>query len=298
MTTGLVPEPDVALSPGPGRRRSTHGRQRVVRDLAGRPAVALALLYLALLLVCIAAPGVVAPGEPTKVVLADRLSAPGAGHLLGTDQYGRDVLLRIVHGSRVSLLTAVAATLVAGAVGTSLGVVAGFLGRSVDALVMWVIDVMLTFPAFALALAIVAALGTGTTKVVLAVGVALVPLYARMARAEVLSLRERPFVEAARASGCTTSSLLWRHVLPNAAPPVLVLSTICLGSVLLAASSLSFLGLGPAPPSPEWGAMLADGRRFIGRAWWIPMFPGLAILLTVLSVNVVGQWLRERSDPR
>lgn len=269
-----------------------------MRPLRKSPSVLVAFGFLALLGVCLLVPGLVRPGDPTAVDLADRLRAPGAGHLLGTDQYGRDILVRIVHGARVSLLAAVGATLLAAAVGTAIGVVAGFVGRSVDAVAMWLVDVMLTFPAFTLALAIVAALGTGTGKVVLAVGIALVPLYARMARAEVLSLRERPYVEAARASGTSTAGILVRHILPNAVQPLLVLATICLGTVLLAASSLSFLGLGAEPPSPEWGSMLADGRRFISRAWCIPLFPGLVLLLTVLAVNVVGQWLRERSEVR
>ncbi|WP_344767007.1 ABC transporter permease [Aeromicrobium panaciterrae] len=256
------------------------------------------MAILGLLVICTAIPGIVAPGDPTTVSLPDALSSPDSHHLLGTDQFGRDILRRVVQGARVSLLIAIAATLLAGVIGTTIGLVAGFVGRFVDSSAMWLVDVMLSFPAFTLALTIVAALGSGTSKVVLAVGIALIPVYARVARAEVLSIRERPYVEAARASGSSNASILWRHVLPNAAGPVVVLATVSLGTVLLAASSLSFLGLGAAPPSPEWGAMLADGRRFIGRAWWIPLFPGMALLLTVLSVNIVGQWLRERTDNR
>ena len=283
---------DVATEvPAEGRGR------RAARFVRRNPLVVLSLAFLALLAVCVVAPGLVAPGDPGAVNTRAGLESPSLGHLFGTDQYGRDVLLRVVHGARVSILAGVIATVLAVVVGSAMGLLAGFTGRRTDTVISWLVDVMLAFPAFLLALAIVAALGTGTTNVAIAIGIAYIPFYARVVRAEVLSVRERLYIEAARASGTTTRRTLWRHVLPNVAGPILVMATVGVGTVLLAAAALSFIGLGPAPPSPEWGALITDGRRFIEHAWWISVLPGVTLLITVLAVNITGQWLRERRGP-
>lgn len=250
--------------------------------------------FLIVLLGCVIAPGLVAPGDPTVVEPGSALTSPEWGHVMGTDQYGRDVLRRVVHGARVSLGVSVAATVIGALVGCTLGLLAGYVGRWVDAVAMWAVDVMLSFPTLLLALAIVAVLGRGPENVALALGIASIPLYARVLRGQVLSVRERLFIDAARAAGTRPSGILLRHVLPNTIGPVLILATINVGTTLIAASALSFLGLGPAAPSPEWGAILEGGRRFIGRAPWIVVGPGIILVLSVLSVTIVGQWLRDR----
>jgi peptide/nickel transport system permease protein len=223
---------------------------------------------------------------------------PSRAHPFGTDALGRDVLSRIIYGARISLQVSLLATLVGAALGSLVGLIAGYFGGWVDAVMMRLVDVMLAFPGVLLAMAIIAARGPGTSNLVLAIGIASIPGYARLLRGQVLALRKRPFVEASYAVGAGPARLMFRHILPNAISPVIVLATVGIGFALLAASSLSFIGLGAQPPSPEWGAMLADGRSFLKDAWWIGTFPGVAIFLTVVSINVVGQWLRERTDPR
>jgi peptide/nickel transport system permease protein len=251
-----------------------------------------------LLALCTVAPGLVAPSDPTAGNLQEVRLGPSRSHPFGTDQLGRDVLSRVVHGTRISLAVGVLATLVGVALGGLLGLVAGFSSGIVDTLAMRLVDVMLAFPGVLLAMAIVAARGTGIDNLVIAIGIASIPGYARLVRGQALTVRRRPYVEAARAAGAGPTRLMVRHVLPNIVSPVIVLATVGIGFSLLAGSSLSFIGLGAQPPSPEWGAMLADGRSFLDDAWWIATFPGLAIFLTVVAVNVTGQWLRERFDPR
>jgi peptide/nickel transport system permease protein len=288
----MVP-PTVATPDEPPAGRAGTFR-RAVRFARREPALVMSLLFLTALLVCVVAPGVVAPGDPSAVDTTIALRSPSASHLFGTDQYGRDVLVRVVHGARVSIVAGVLATVLAAVVGSLLGLVAGYVGRFVDTAVMWLVNVMLSFPTFLLALAIIAALGSGATKVAVAVGIAFIPHYARVVRAEVLSVRERLYIEAARASGTRTGRTIFRHVLPNTAGPILVMATVGIGTVLLAAAALSFIGLGPASPSPEWGALVTDGRRFVSHAWWISVLPGVVLLLTVLSINITGQWHRSR----
>lgn len=271
---------------------------RLGRFVRAEPFVGVCLGLFLLLAVCVVAPGLAAPADPTKGQLRDVRQAPSLAHPFGTDALGRDVLSRVIFGARISLAVGVLATVVGAALGGLLGLVAGFAGGIVDTLAMRFVDVMLAFPGVLLAMAIIAARGTGTGNLVVAIGIASIPGYARLVRGQVLSVRKRPFVEASLAAGAGPARLMLRHVLPNVVSPVIVLATVGIGFSLLAGSSLSFIGLGAQPPSPGWGAMLADGRSYLRDAWWIATFPGLAIFLTVIAVNVVGQWLRERFDPK
>lgn len=253
------------------------------------------LLYLGTLLLCSILPGIIAPSEPTETSILDAMKGPDRNHLFGTDAIGRDVFSRVIHGARISLSVSALAVATGLVIGGVLGVVSGYLGGKVDTVIMRAMDVMLAFPGVLLAMAIIAARGRGLDNLVLAIGIAAVPDYARFVRGQVLSLRNLPFIEGSVASGATPVWIMTRHIVPNLARPVLVLATIGAGFALLASSSLSFIGLGAQPPTPEWGAMLADGRSYLSDAWWIGAFPGLAIFLTVISVNVVGQWLREQT---
>jgi peptide/nickel transport system permease protein len=223
---------------------------------------------------------------------------PGWTHPLGTDDLGRDLLSRIVHGGRVSLLLGVIATGLGGAMGTSLGLLAGFFRGRVDLVLTQLNDILLAFPGFLLAMAAVAVLGTGINNVMLAVGLSLAPTFARVVRGATLTVRELDYIQAARVIGAGSPRILIRHILPNVLPPAMVLATVSLGSAILTGAALSFLGLGAQPPTPEWGLMVNEGRRSLRVAWWISTFPGLAIMLVVIGVNLLGDALRDILDPR
>ncbi len=248
--------------------------------------------------VALAAP-TLAPHDPNAQDLAARLQPPlSSGHLLGTDLLGRDVLSRLLYGARVSLLIGFAAVGIAGVVGVAVGLLSGYFGGWLDTIVMRIVDAWLAFPFLLLAIAIVAVLGTGLRNLVLALVVTSWVIYARLVRGEVLSLREREYVMASRGLGVSHWRILVGHVLPNVLPPVLVVATLELGVVIVTEASLSFLGLGVEASRPTWGAMLADGRAYIERAWWLATLPGLAIFAIVLAVNVLGDGLRDAIDPR
>ncbi|HEU4366765.1 MAG TPA: ABC transporter permease [Methylomirabilota bacterium] len=245
-----------------------------------------------------------APDDPVRNDLLERLTPPawleGGSwrHPLGTDTLGRDVVSRLLYGARVSLIVGFSAVVVAGALGVALGLVAGYYGGRLDEVLMRLGDVQLAFPALVLAIAVLAVLGAGLVNVVLVLGVTGWVTYARIARAETLSLRHREFVESARALGARDGAILWRHVLPNVLPPLVVVATFSVARTIIAEASLSFLGLGIPPPAPSWGAMLDEGRNYLTTGWWLALFPGLAILGVVLGINVVGDWLRDTLDPR
>lgn len=225
------------------------------------------------------------------------LFSPGA-HPLGTDQLGRDILSRIIHGSQITLAVAASAVVLGGIVGVFLGIVAGYRGGMVDRILMRLVDIQLAIPLMLLALLVVAALGPSLSNLIVVLAVTSWIRYARIIRGQVLSLREREFVLAARAISAPTSRIMLRHILPNVLTPALVVATLELARIIIMDAALSFLGLGVQPPTASWGRMLAEGRTYISSAWWIVTFPGLAILLTVLSVNLVGDWLRDYFDPR
>jgi len=269
----------------------------IVRALRQRGATAGLAIIVVFLLVCVLAPWIV-PYDPFDQDLSNALSAPGADHWLGADQYGRDILSRLISGTRYALMAIVAANGLALAVGGTLGLVAGFAGGRVDTLVMRLVDVMLAFPYLLLALIIVAALGPSFTNSIIAIGIIYTPQYARLMRGQVLAVQEADFVWAARSVGAGRLRVMLRHVLPNSMSPVLVMATLQAGSVVVETAGLSFLGLGAQPPSPDWGALLADGHAYFLSAWWIATFPGLAIFLVVVGFNLIGDALRDQLDPR
>ena len=221
-----------------------------------------------------------------------------ATYLLGTDQVGRDILSRIIHAARVSLIVGISAVLVSLTVGVTLGLMSGFLQGRVDTAIMTVVDVMLSFPQLLLALAFVAALGPSLLTIIIVLGLTGWERYTRVVRAEVLALREKDFIEAARAIGASPLRTLLRHLLPNTFSSIIVLSTLQVAQAILQEAALSFLGVGTGSAYPTWGHMIALGRDFVSVAWWFPTFPGLAILLTVLAINLVGDRLRDALDPR
>jgi peptide/nickel transport system permease protein len=246
----------------------------------------------------------IAPWDPARQMLMKRLRPPAwearglREHPLGTDHLGRDLLSRIVYGGRISLGVGLSAVTLSALIGVTFGLLAGFHGGRTDAVVMRVADVFLAIPYILLAMGVVFALGPSLLNVILVMAVTRWVQFARIVRADVLSIREREFVSGARARGNRSLRLLLRHVLPNALTPIIVVATLELAFMIIYESALSFLGLGVQPPTPTWGWMLADGRNYIATAWWLATFPGLAIMLTVLAVNLLGDWLRDTLDPR
>ena len=264
--------------------------------LAHRTGVAGLIIVVGVALIAIAAP-FIAPDDPTRVDALRRLSPPSAETLLGTDNLGRDILSRLIWGARLSLGTAGLAAALILTIGVGLGMVAGFYGGLLDDLLMRIVDVLLAFPALILALAIAGVLGPSITSVMIGIVAVAWADYARVMRGQVLSARERQYVEAARATGVRNTRILARHLLPNVLPPILVLASLEMGGLILAISGLSFLGLGAQPPTPEWGAMLNDGRSFIAAAPQLMIYPGLAISIVVVGFNLLGDGLRDAFDP-
>jgi peptide/nickel transport system permease protein len=234
---------------------------------------------------------------PEENHLDEALRDPSAGHLLGTDHLGRDILARLVYGARFSLVIGFAAVGMGLAIGVPVGAISGYYGGWVDLTIQRVIDVLLSFPGFLLALSLIAVLGVGLDKVIIAVGLGVLPAFVRLVRASTLSIRYRGYVEAAQAFGAPGGLIIWRHVLPNVRGPVVIQATLGLGSTLLTAAALGFLGLGVQGPTPEWGAMLGEGRQYIFSNPNLATFPGLAIFLTVLGFNLAGDGLRDMLDP-
>lgn len=272
-------------------------RRRDLPALAGLGVIAVAVVVAAF------APAL-APSDPVKNRLLDRLTPPmwaqggSPRHPLGTDTLGRDVLSRLLHGARISLTVGLAAVLVAGVVGVGLGLVAGYRGGWADDLLMRLGDIQLAFPVLLLGVAVISVLGASLINMILVLGASGWVTYARIARGETLSLKERDFVAAARALGAPARHVVVRHLLPNVLPSLMVVATFSVARTIIAEASLSFLGLGLPPPAPSWGAMLDEGRNYVTTGWWLALFPGLAILLLVLAINLCGDWLRDALDPR
>jgi peptide/nickel transport system permease protein len=255
-------------------------------------------ITLGVIVTAILAP-VVAPYDPTAQNIAEaQLLAPSLEHPMGTDQLGRDVFSRVLYGAQLSLQVGLIAVGVAIAAGVPLGLIAGFYGDYVDEVVMRSMDVLFSFPAILLAIAMVAILGQSTVNVMLAIGITYTPIFARVTRSGVLSVREETFVDAARAIGDTNRNILARDILPNVVAPIIVQATVSLAFAILAESALSFLGLGTPPPDPSWGRMLSNSRNFLQSAPWTAVFPGLAIMITILGFNFLGDGLRDTLDPQ
>jgi len=267
------------------------------------PVVSLALLMFLLVIPAVFA-SQVAPYDPLKGSLAKRLKPPAwqqggtIEYPLGTDKLGRDILSRIIHGARVSLIVSLVAIFVGGVIGTGLGMISGYFGGWVDALLMRLVDISLSLPTILLALVLVAAVGPSFGTVITVLVVLLWARYARLVRGETLSIKERDFIARARVAGASHTRIMVRYIFPNVVNSLVVLATLQVGYVILLESALSFLGVGLPRPMPAWGLMIADGRELIVTAWWVSMFPGLAIMLTVLSLNLLGDWLRDHLDPK
>ncbi len=270
--------------------------QRLIRNK-------MAMLGLAILLTLIGL-AVLAPvlfDYDTQVVAQDlsiRLQGPSAAHWFGTDEFGRDIFVRMVYGARVSLVVGLISVSVSLVIGGCLGAFAGFYGGKVDLIIMRVMDVFLAVPSILLAMTIVAALGTDLVYVMLAIGISGVPNFARIVRAAVMGVKDQEFVEAARAIGASNATIIFREVIPNCLAPIIVQATLSVAGAILSTASLSFIGLGVQPPDPEWGAMLSGGRNFMRDALHLTLFPGLAIVITVLALNLLGDGLRDALDPR
>ena len=255
------------------------------------------LILLVIVALAVMAP-VIAPHNPTDQNLELSYQSRAPGYPLGTDEFGRCIYSRLLHGARISLTVGVIAVGIGGIIGSALGLVAGLWGGVVNTVIMRLMDTMLAIPGILLAIAIVGALGPGMVNVMIAVGIATVPTYARLVRGQVVSIKEKEFVEGARAIGTPMWLIALRHILPNVLAPVLVVTTMGMGSAILSAAGLSFLGLGARPPTPEWGAMLSRGRSFLRTAPHVATYPGLAIFITVIGFNLLGDGIRDYLDPR
>lgn len=259
-----------------------------------------ALIVLGLVVLCAVLAPVLSPFDPNAQDLLTRLSPPEwtGGHLLGTDNLGRDVLSRLIYGARISLFVGLAVALISGTIGAVVGIVAGYRGGWADRVLMRLADVQLAFPAILLALAVVAFVGNGLWVVIIVLGVTNWVSYARVARSSVLSLRERDYVLEARAIGVGPVTIMRRHLLPNVLASLITIAALNVASAIVVESALSFLGLGVPADIPTWGSMLADGQLYLGTSWWIAVFPGLALMLTALSINITGDAIRDAVDPR
>lgn len=262
------------------------------------PLALLGLVIIAVVLVVMAAAPVIAPYDPNHLDLLHRLAAPSSAHWFGTDEVGRDLLSRVLYGARVSVTVGLAVVGISMGIGTTLGAFSGLAGGRADTVIMRLMDVLLSFPSFVMAMAIAAALGPDLINAMLAIAIVRIPFYVRLARGQALSLREKPYVKAAVTFGTRKLTIVRRHIIPNALAPIIVQSTLDIGAAILTASALSFIGLGAQQPTAEWGAMVSNGRDYLLDQWWYPTFPGLAILVTAVGFNLIGDGLRDIFDPR
>ena len=283
---------------------SSGGGVSLRQSLRRYKAAFLSLVFLGVLVVSAATAPLISPHDPGKVSVGDRLKpafwARGGSlaHPLGTDSLGRDILSRLIYGARVSILVGVASVVISGALGTVLGLVAGFFGGKLDDLIMGAAEIQLAFPFILLAITAMAVLGPGLLNVILVLGISRWVAYGRVVRGQVLTVREKEFVEAARALGYPVHRVLFFQILPNITSPLIVIATFSVAGNIISESSLSFLGLGVPSSTVTWGSMLSEGREYLRVAWWLATFPGVAIMLTVLSINLIGDWLRDFFDPR
>ncbi|ELK48082.1 UNVERIFIED_CONTAM: ABC transporter permease subunit [Halobacillus marinus] len=255
------------------------------------------IFLLFLFLIAILGP-YIAPYEPNEPDYNQLLSSPSMDHLAGTDDFGRDIFSRILHGARISLAVGLSSVLIGAVVGTALGIISGYFGKWIDNAIMRIMDVLLAFPGMLLAIGIIAILGPGLFNVVMAVAIFSVPVFARIIRSTTLSIKSTLYVEATQSIGASSWRIIWKHIFPGTVSTLIVYFTMRIGSAILIAAGLSFLGLGADPSTPEWGAMLSDGRNYLNDAPHVTFFPGLAIFLTVLAFNLLGDGLRDALDPK
>ncbi len=273
-------------------------RPGLLRRLTRHRTAIVGLVILIMFIVATALAPVLFSSDPNEADFDRVLQRPSRLHLLGTDQLGRDLLTRIVYGARVSFLIGILAVTLSALLGVPAGLISGYYGGTVDIAAQRLVDLLLAFPGFLLALTLIAVLGVGVTNVVVSVGLATAPVYIRLVRGVALSIREQVYIEAARALGVPEGRIIGRHVLPNCLAPVIVQSTLQLGTAILTAAGLGFLGLGVTPPTPEWGTMLGEGQTYLFSSWYIATFPGIAIFLAVMAFNLLGDGLRDALDPR
>ena len=294
MSANALAPPQVT----PALPRVRNERVRLLRVFGGnRIAVFGLALSILVMLAAIGAP-LISPLDPFDQSAANRMDGPDAVHIMGRDTFGRDIFARVLHAGRVSLLVGVGSVALGGVVGTLLGLIAGYSGRWVENLVMRAVDVLMAFPSLLLGLAVLAVLGAGLEKMIIAIGIVLAPPFARVVHGATLSLKAREFVEAARCLGAGRSRIVGRHILPNLSGETVVLASLLTASAIRIEASLSFIGLGVSPPTPTWGNMIRDGAPLLLNSPWLSVFPGLAILVTVLAFNLMGDGLRDVLDPR
>jgi peptide/nickel transport system permease protein len=278
-----------------GARRRQNRLRRMISRMQG--AAVAAVMLIVIVLVALAAP-LLAPHAPGAVRVQDRLLPPlTESHPLGTDGIGQDVLSRVIYGARISLIVGVLAVLISGSIGIVFGLISGYYGRWLDSLIMRIADIQLAFPVIILYIAVLAVLGPGLYKLIIVMGIVSWVPYGRVQRGMVLSVKEQEYVQASRAIGAPDYIILARHILPNTLGPMIVVASFGVAIAIITEASLSFLGLGVPPSIPSWGSMLSDGRNYLHNAWWIATFPGIAITITVLAVNLLGDWIRDELDP-
>lgn len=285
---------ETALAPAILVLRRRRAPSRLLRD----PSFLTGALLTLLIVVAASAPGLFTSEDPLRIDGTRRLVAPGAAHPFGTDELGRDMFSRVLHGARLSVSAGLFAVALAMALGGVLGAIAGYVGGSLDEVIMRVADIFLSFPALVMAMAIVAAMGPSLVNALVALSIVWWPQYARLVRVSVVVAKEEVYVEAARASGAPEARIMLRHVAPNILSPLIVKVTLDIGTAILLTAALSFLGLGAQPPTPEWGSMVTTGRNYMLEYWWYPTFPGVAIFLTALGFNLLGDGVRDFLDPR
>ncbi|MGX1431964.1 peptide/nickel transport system permease protein [Cytobacillus horneckiae] len=288
----------MAVNPArPENSRALRWKSFYKKLAKNKAALAGAFIILVFALLAIFAP-LIAPHNPSTFDLPNKLQPPSSDNWLGTDDKGRDILSRILYGSRISLVVGILSTILGALVGIILGVVSGYYGKWVDTLIMRICDVLLAFPGILLALAIVSVLGASTTNVIIAVAFYAIPTFARIVRGSTLTVKKLEYIDAIKAMGARDTRIIFRHILPNIMSPIIVQSTLYIASAIITASALSFLGMGTKPPTPEWGTMLAQGRSYVAQAPHLTIFPGLVILLVVVGFNLFGDGLRDALDPR
>jgi peptide/nickel transport system permease protein len=284
-------------------RRATRGR-KILRKLFENKSAIFGLIMVLGVIFCAIFSPLISPHDPILQDVEKRLIPPmwqeGAdpNYFLGTDHLGRDIVSRLIYGARISIVVSVSAVALSAVLGTLIGLFSGFYGGKVDSFFMRIADVQLAFPFILLAIAIIAVLGPDLQNIIITMGITGWVIYARVVRAEVLSLREKEFITSVKALGGSNGRIIFRHLFPNVVPPIIVIITLEMARMIIMEAALSFLGLGIQPPTPTWGGMLADGRVYLATSWWLATFPGLVIMLVVLGINLLGNWLRDMLDPR